>query len=98
MFEGTLELNSPITEEQWDTIVDVDFDNTDRIWFTTKHGKEVEFVKQKMAKWLPIKRGERGCSAGDFVCSACRKPNRCYSLTDYCSNCGAAMKEERDES
>lgn len=43
--EITLKLNSPITEEQWDEITDVDFDNTDRIWFSTKHGKEVEFVK-----------------------------------------------------
>ena len=42
-FEFTL--NSPLTEEQWDTITDVDFDRTDRITFHTKHGKEVEFMK-----------------------------------------------------
>ena len=42
-FEFTL--NNPLTEEQWDMITDVDFDCTDRIWFHTKHGKEVEFVK-----------------------------------------------------
>lgn len=42
-FEFTL--NSPLTEEQWDTITDVDFDRTDRITFHTKHGKEVEFAK-----------------------------------------------------
>lgn len=42
-FEFTL--NNPLTEEQWDMIEDVDFDRTDRIWFHTKHGKEVEFVK-----------------------------------------------------
>lgn len=41
----TLELTSPITEEQWDILEDVDFDYTERIWFTTKHGKRVEFVK-----------------------------------------------------
>lgn len=45
MDEITLKLNSPITEEQWDTITDVDFDNTCSIWFNTKHGKEVEFTK-----------------------------------------------------
>ena len=45
MDEMTLKLNSPITDEQWDAITDVDFDNTDRIWFSTKHGKEVELVK-----------------------------------------------------
>lgn len=43
--ELTLTLNSPITEEQWDAITDVDFDHTDRIFFRTKHGKEVEFAK-----------------------------------------------------
>ena len=38
-------LNSPITEEQWDIITDVDLDNTPRVIFQTKHGKEVEYVK-----------------------------------------------------
>lgn len=42
-FEFTLD--NPLTEEQWDMINDVDFDHTDRIWFHTKHGKEVEFAK-----------------------------------------------------
>lgn len=41
----TLTLKSPITDEQWDDIIDVDFEHTDRIWFETKHGKLVEFVK-----------------------------------------------------
>lgn len=45
MAEFELTLNSPITDEQWDAITDVDFDNTDRIWFQTKHGKTVEFIK-----------------------------------------------------
>lgn len=40
MDEMTLTLNSPITEEQYDAIMDVDFDHTDRIWFSTKHGKD----------------------------------------------------------
>lgn len=42
-FEFTLD--NPLTDEQWDMIADVDFDHTDRIWFHTKHGKEVEFAK-----------------------------------------------------
>lgn len=53
MDEMTLELESPITEEQWDKIADVDFDHTDRIYFHTKHGKEVEFVKRKKGRWIP---------------------------------------------
>ena len=38
-------LDSPITEEQWDMLEDVDFDYTNEITFHTKHGKEVKFVK-----------------------------------------------------
>lgn len=47
MTEIELTLNSPITEEQWDAITDVDFDHTNRVWFHTKHGKQVEFIKAK---------------------------------------------------
>lgn len=45
MDDLSFELSSPITEEQWDMITDVDFDNTNEITFHTKHGKEVKFVK-----------------------------------------------------
>lgn len=45
MDELTLTFNSPLTEEDWDVLEDVDFDHTDRVWFHTKHGKDVEFVK-----------------------------------------------------
>lgn len=45
MDEFTLKLSSPITDEQWDAITDVDFDNTNRVSFSTKHGKGVEFIK-----------------------------------------------------
>ena len=49
----TLELSSPITEEQWDMISDVDFDRTEHITFYTKHGKEVEFYKNAIPiSWL----------------------------------------------
>jgi hypothetical protein len=44
--EFMLTLNSPITEEQWDAIADVDFDNTEEIEFHTKHGKTVRFKKE----------------------------------------------------
>lgn len=43
-------------------------------------------------KWEPITRGEPGYSAGDFRCSLCLKPNKAYSLTKYCPNCGAEME------
>lgn len=51
--EFTLTLNSPITEEQWDMITDVDLDNTNEITFHTKHGKEVKFVKASAQPDVP---------------------------------------------
>lgn len=91
IFEFTL--NNPLTEEQWDQIDDVDFDHTDRIWFHTKHGKEVEFAKVRYGKWIdgyildePIE-----------VCSEC---NTFYMLKfsgggmRYCPNCSARMVGE----
>ena len=75
MDEMTLTLSSPITEEQFDAITDVDFDNTDRIWFHTKHGKDVEFVKRKKGKWIKrdVSRQIHGisCSAPNYQCSVC---------------------------
>ena len=77
--EMTLTLSSPITEEQFDAIADVDFDNTDRIWFHTKHGKDVEFVKRKKGKWI------------EDLCSECG----CYvyhgDMRNFCPKCGAKM-------
>ena len=57
MNEFTLTLNSPLTEEQWDTITDVDFEHTNDITFHTKHGKEVVFKKasaQPEQRWIPV--------------------------------------------
>lgn len=42
-------------------------------------------------RWELITRGETGYSAGDFRCSVCRRPCKCWALTDYCPNCGAKM-------
>lgn len=46
----------------------------------------------RTGEWEPITRGEKGYSAGDFRCSFCGKPNKCYTLTDFCPNCGADMR------
>lgn len=87
----TLKLNSPITEEQWDTITDVDFDHTDNIWFHTKNGKDVEFVKRKTGKWeyKMVNEGVIG-----FRCSACG--DEVLLPTPFCRNCGAEMRGETD--
>lgn len=94
MDEMTLTLSSPITEEQFDAITDVDFDNTDRIWFHTKHGKDVEFVKRKKGKWIKL---DMHAHLADHKCTACGQ--ECYVPTcmgepmyTYCPNCGADMR------
>lgn len=49
----TIELNNPLTDEQWDILEDVDFDHTNHIWFHTKHGKEVHFYKNAiLIEWI----------------------------------------------
>lgn len=51
----TIELNSPLTDEQWDILDDVDFDHTEHIWFHTKHGKEVHFYKNAIPiAWIKM--------------------------------------------
>lgn len=51
MDELTLTLNHPLTDEEWDAIVDVDFEYTNEITFYTKNGKKVDFVKEP--HWIP---------------------------------------------
>lgn len=93
--EMKLMLNSPITEEQWDAITDVDFDHTSEIMFRTKHGKEVTFVKRPTGHWI-----EREETYGDlyYECSECKEPFVLIdgtpqdNLYNYCPNCGARME------
>lgn len=100
MDEMTLTLNSPITEEQWDMIEDVDFDHTDSITFYTKHGKEVEFVKRKTGKW--IYDGYDKLHSIDWChCSVCGNPEdakgvyACVRISPYCSRCGSKMEGDK---
>ena len=38
-------LNHPMTQDDWNKIMDVDMDNIPVVSFHTKHGKNVEYVK-----------------------------------------------------
>ena len=91
-FEFTL--NNPLTEEQWDMIADVDFDHTDRIWFHTKHGKEVEFTKVRHGKWLKAYGDHEAFGVRPFY----RYCSECHEATvfpyNYCPWCGARMDED----
>jgi DNA-directed RNA polymerase subunit RPC12/RpoP len=87
MDEITLTLNSPITEDQWDALTDVDFDNTEEIYFHTKHGKEVCFVKRRKGKWVKL-------YAGNYKCSECgawwgNDDNKMVEDFKFCPNCGS---------
>ena len=59
---------------------------------TTNAQPTVDAVERKRGRWIPIAKGERGYSAGDFRCSVCGDPCKCYHLTNYCPNCGARMR------
>ena len=92
-FEFTL--NNPLTEEQWDQITDVDFDRTDRIWFHTKHGKEVEFTKIRHGYWIDM---DEQSYTWKIRCSCCGHERSMMSTQgeypNYCENCGCRMDEE----
>ena len=96
-FEFTLD--NPLTEEQWDMIADVDMERTERVTFRTKHGKEVEFVKARHAKWIPkiTKIGGIDWPSG-MKCSGCGEDalnaEGADFLTDFCPHCGARMVED----
>lgn len=95
MDEMTLTLNSPITEEQLDAITDVDFDNTDEIYFHTKHGKEVYFVKRKTGKWMPqdLNKSDGLVTTLMYYYPRCSVCGHSGEFTDnYCSYCGADMR------
>lgn len=49
-------------------------------------------VTETHAKWIPINRGEKGYSAGNFRCSECGEPSRSWRKEKYCGNCGARME------
>lgn len=86
-FELNFTLHHPITDEEWDAITDVDFDHTEEIFFHTKHGKEVEFVKRKKGKWIGGPKD--GIEAMFFKpkCSVCGFESA--DGKNYCPNCGS---------
>lgn len=103
--EMTFTFHSPLTEEEWDMITDVDLDHTPEITFHTKHGKEVVFVKRKTGKWMVDPDGR-------LHCSRCLEnpTNRViidgklvYDMTPivgkmkFCPNCGVRMEVLSDE-
>lgn len=94
MDEFTMTLNSPLTEEEFDMITDVDFERTDKVWFHTKHGKKVEFAKQKKGRWINH-RSDEGHNIAD--CSDCGATIQWFDgddMPNFCCMCGSDMRKE----
>ena len=52
---------------------------------------DIPTIEPKRGEWVFDEKGY-------FFCSECkRKPNDQYATTDFCPNCGADMREVRDE-
>ena len=83
----TLKLQNPLTEEQLDSLLDVDFDHTNEVYFRTKHGKEVTFVKRQE----PLTIHDPGA-----ICPNCKWPLYPEDHPNYCGNCGRAVKWDGD--
>lgn len=91
MAELKFELHSPLTEENWDLITDVDLDHTPSVTFHTKHGKDVEYVKVKHGRWINEQLASTSGGSYSVVrCSVCKAQFPMYK-TNYCPNCGARM-------
>ena len=80
--EITLTLNSPITDEELDLLTDVDMENTPRIIFHTKNGKEVEYLKVVRCKDCRHYRFHDGTFGKGWMCFEC---NTARHGDDYCS-------------
>lgn len=101
MDEFKMELNSPITDEQWNAITDAELEHSKEIEFTTPSGKKVLFQKVKHGEWM------RGDKMKDYpripykpwmtYCSECGAMS--IILHNFCPDCGAVMdgKGEQNE-
>lgn len=88
--ETTLTLNSPLTDEDWDLIMDTDFDHTNTIWFNTKNGKTVTFVKVTKCKDCVYPKPVEG---GNYICRGF--VNFTSDPNDYCSR-GLSYQELKE--
>lgn len=95
-YECELKLSNPLTEEDWDSLTDVDMEHTPSVEFTTKHGQTVRYIKERHGRWtFEAPDPETG---GIFMlakCSECGWKNQTIK-TKYCPSCGATMDGGND--
>ena len=103
-----MQLNSPITDEQWNIITDAELEHSDEIEFTTPSGKKVMYAKVRHGKWIKMSDAE----GYYYACSECGEElTRIQSFdpqfdlfpklesinkTQFCPNCGAKMDEVKE--
>ena len=80
-----------ILDHNWTRLVNPDYTDEE---LGKAQNMAIEALERKRGIWMPIEQGDKGYSAGDFICSCCGKPNKCYSVTDYCCSCGAEMRHD----
>ena len=91
----TLTFDSPLTDGIMDIITDADFDHTDRIYFKTKDGRRVEFVKRYNGDWEDIWNEESKTSIS-ARCSNCGKISQ-RPVGRFCRWCGSDMRGNNNE-
>lgn len=97
--DSSLSFSSPITQEEWDRITDVELENTETITFKTPSGKEVPFRKVKRGEWVDGNRQTWNGTYWFIYCSEClheRKDCNHDNDTPFCPNCGADMRGETE--
>lgn len=93
MNELSVTFDSPITQEQLDIITDANFEKTKEVYFNTKEGDTIAFVRKKVGWW--IKQEMAAVKETLYFCSEC-----CWGswfAYNYCPNCGAEMQREKPE-
>ena len=92
MVEFTMQLNHPLTEEEWNTLTDAELEHSKEIEFTTPSGKKVLFQKMNRGKWIPQWTEEWRAVPMGYACSLCGESVFMgLKPLNYCPNCGARM-------
>ena len=92
---GEMTLNSPLAEEQWGAITDVDFDHTSNYGLKLNTGKRVEFVKCKTGQWISA---DAVFGGAPYYCNQCGETTRDTVMGEprwkYCPMCGVKMEDK----
>lgn len=77
-------LGHPITQEDWDKILDVDMEHIPSVTFTTKGGKEVEYVK--VIRCRECRHWDKEEPFGGSDMCECKAHGGYFLQDDFCSD------------